>query len=71
MFNTSVYKKKYFKKWQKLFFKWFQDLEVNNISAIDYCLSDLINYDFDRIIIGVNNYNDLNEIINFKKNKKK
>ena len=68
--NTSVYKKKYFKKWQKLFFKWFQDLEVNNISAIDYCLSDLINYDFDRIIIGVNNYNDLNEIINFKKIKK-
>ena len=41
------------------------NLEVNNISAIDYCLSDLINYDFDRIIIGVNNYNDL-KYLDFK-----
>ena len=68
--NKSIYKKKYFKKWQKLFFKWFESLEINNISPIDYCLNDLMSYDFDQIIIGINNYDNLNEIINFKKIKK-
>jgi aryl-alcohol dehydrogenase-like predicted oxidoreductase len=64
--NKSVYKKFYFKKWQKLFFNWFQNLENNNISPIDYCLSDLLNFDFDKIIIGINNSENLKEIINFK-----
>ena len=68
--NKLVIKKKYFKKWQKKFFRWFRYLENKNISPIDYCLSDLLTYDFDNIIIGVNNYNNLNEIINFKKIKK-
>jgi len=64
--NKSVYKKNYFKKWQKLFFNWFKNLENNNISPIDYCLSDLLNYDFNKIIIGINNSENLKEIINFK-----
>ena len=64
--NKSVYKKFYFKKWQKLFFNWFKNLENNNISPIDYCLSDLLNFDFDKIIIGINNSENLKEIINFK-----
>ena len=68
--NKSVYKKFYFKKWQKLFFNWFQNLENNNISPIDYCLSDLLNFDFDKIIIGINNSENLKEIINFKTVKK-
>ena len=70
--NKLVYKKKYFKKWRFFFIKWFQNLENNNISPIDYCLSDLLNHDFDQIIIGINNYDNLKEIINFKivKNKK-
>ena len=68
--NKSVYKKNYFKRWQKLFFNWFKNLENNNISPIDYCLSDLLNYDFDKIIIGINNYQNLKEIINFKTIKK-
>ena len=68
--NKSVYKKFYFKKWQKLFFNWFQNLENNNISPIDYCLSDLLNFDFDKIIIGINNSKNLKEIINFKSIKK-
>jgi hypothetical protein len=29
-----------------------------------------MNYDFDQIIIGINNYNNLNEIVNFNKIKK-
>jgi len=70
--NKLVYKKKYFKKWRFFFLKWFQSLENNNISPIDYCLSDLLNHDFDQIIIGINSYDNLKEIINFKiiKNKK-
>lgn len=68
--NKLVIKNKYFKKWQKKFFVWFKYLEDKNISPIDYCLSDLLTYDFDNIIIGVNNYNNLNEIINFNKIKK-
>ena len=70
--NKLVYKKKYFQKWRLFFIKWFQNLENNNISPIDYCLSDLLNHDFDQIIIGINNCDNLKEIINFKiiKNKK-
>ncbi len=64
--NKSIYKKKYFKKWQTSFIKWFDNLDNNNISPIDYCLSDLLNYDFDKIIIGINNSKNLEEIINFK-----
>ena len=72
MVNKLVYKKKYFKRWQKKIYEWFEWLEGNNISPIDYCLSDLLNHDFDQIIIGINNYDNLKEIINFKivKNKK-
>ena len=42
-------------------------LEDKKISAVDYCLSDILRNDFDKIVIGVNNYSNLNEIINFKK----
>ena len=65
--NPLIYKKKYFRKWQKKFFDWFHFLKNKNISPIDYCLSDLMSYDFDKIIIGINNSKNLNEIINFKK----
>ena len=65
--NKSVYKKKYFKKWQKKFSEWFTWLENNNISPVDYCLSDLLYYDFDKIIIGINNSDSLKEIMNFRK----
>ena len=68
--NKSIYKKKYFKKWNTLFHDWFKNLENNNISPIDYCLSDLLNFDFDKIIIGINNSKNLKEIINFKSIKK-
>ena len=69
--NKINYKKKYFKKWQNFFFDWFKFLEKNNISPVDYCLSDILSYDFDQIVIGVNNYNNFKEIINFKTVKKK
>lgn len=64
--NKLVYKKKYFEKWKKKFSGWFIWLENNNISPIDYCFSDLLNYDFDKIIIGINNSKNLEEVINFR-----
>jgi len=65
--NKLVHKKKYFIKWNNFFSNWFQFLENKNISSIDYCLSDLMKYDFDQIIVGINNYNNLKQILNFKK----
>ena len=64
--NKLVYKKKYFKKWHKIFVDWFKFLQNNNITPADYCLSDLLKYDFDQIVIGINNSENLKEIINFK-----
>ncbi len=64
--NKLFYKKKYFKKWNFFFLKWFKDLENKGISPIDYCLNDVLKYDFDKIIIGINNSQNFREIINFK-----
>jgi aryl-alcohol dehydrogenase-like predicted oxidoreductase len=64
--NELFYKKKYFKKWYSFFFNWFQNLKINKISPIDYCLTDLLNYDFDKIIVGIDNSKNLMDIINFK-----
>lgn len=69
--NELVYKKKYFKKWKKSFFEWFKILKKNNVSPIDYCVNDLLNYNFDKIIIGINNCDNLKDIVNFKLIKKK
>lgn len=71
--NRKVYKKKYFHKWQSQFFEWFENLEKKNISPIDYCISDLLVHDFDKVIIGINNCDNLKDIINFKniKNREK
>ena len=66
LINKSFHKKKYFRKWNFFFNKWFDYMEKNNISPIDYCLSDLMKYDFDRILIGINNSENLKEILNFK-----
>ena len=65
--NKAICKKKYFQKWNKKIYKWFKKLELNNVSPVDYCLNDLLRHDFDKIIVGVNNSENLNEIINFKK----
>jgi len=65
--NKSIYKKKYFKRWKKKFSRWFLALEDNNISPIDYCLSDIMNYDFDGIVIGINSLDNFKEILNFRK----
>lgn len=65
--NKSIYKKKYFKKWKKIFSRWFSALEDNNISPIDYCLSDIMNKEFDGIVVGINSLDNFREILNFRK----
>ena len=66
LINKRIYKKKYFNKWKKILNNWFKFLEDKKISPIDYCLTDLQSYQFDQIIIGINNTKNLKEIINFK-----
>ena len=46
------------------YYKW---IKKNNFSNIKICLSELDKIDYEKIIIGVNNINQLKEIINFKK----
>ena len=65
--NKNVYKKKFFKKWYNSLHQWFSLIKENNISPIDYCLSDILKYDFDRVIIGLNSYDNFKEILNFKR----
>ena len=69
--NKLIYKKKYFKKWKSFLSEWFQSLKKKNISPVDYCINDLLAHDFDQIIIGINNCENLKKIINFKILKKK
>ena len=66
LINNLYYKNKYFKKWKDFFENWFQYLNNNKISPIDYCLNDVLSNDFDQIVIGVNNADNLKKIINFK-----
>ena len=68
--NRELHKKKFFKKWNHHFKNWFNNLDNNNISAVNYCITDLLKYDFEKIIIGIENSANLKEIVNFKKIKK-
>ena len=45
---VDIFIKKYFKKWRNFFNNWFHYLDINKISPIDYCLTDLLNYEFDQ-----------------------
>jgi len=65
--NKLIYKKLLFIKWKHFFIEWFKYLKNENIDPIDYCLSDILKYDFDQIVIGVNNSDNFKEILNFKK----
>ena len=68
--DKKLYQKKFFREWHKHFSEWFDRLNKNNISPIQYCLNDLCKYDFNKMIIGINSKDDLKEIINFKLLKK-
>ena len=59
---------KKFMKWRKLFKNYHKWLQKNDIKALDACINFASkNRKIDKIIIGFNNINQLNEIINSKK----
>jgi len=64
--NKKISNKKYFKKWKNKILNWFKFLTLCRITPIEYILNDLLDHDFDRIIIGINNYDNLKEILNYK-----
>jgi len=66
LFNKNYLKKKYFRKWKNHFDLWFEYLRKNKISEIDYCINDIINHDFDKIIIGIENFENFKQLLNFK-----
>lgn len=66
LLNKKYSLKNYFIKWKKQFDKWFEYLKKNKISEIDFCINDIMKYNFDKIVIGVDNLKNLEEIFNFK-----
>lgn len=60
---------KYFYKWIEQFNKWHEYLKNNNIDAVTACICFIKNIKLlDKIIIGIENHNQLLEIINIYKN---
>ena len=66
LLNKKYSNKRYFIKWKEHFGLWFKYLKKNKISEIDYCINDIINHDFDKIIIGIESFKNLNQLLNFK-----
>ncbi len=55
---------KNFNKWSKVLDKWSSELKNNNLSATEECLLYPMSFpEIDRVIVGVDNVNQLNEII--------
>jgi len=65
--NENLTKNRYFKRWQPKFQKWFKDINKNDFSTSDVCLSYVLKYKIDKIVVGINDQNHLDSIINFKK----
>ena len=56
---------KYFKKQKKIFKIWEQWCLKNNLTKIQTCLNFVTSFrDIDKIIVGINSINDLEEISN-------
>lgn len=61
-----------FKKYNTIFEKYHSWLKINNIDSFKACLSFIYSLKFiDKIIVGIDNVNQFNKIINFKLSKKK
>ncbi len=53
-----------FNKWSNIWDKWLLEIEKNNLSAIEACLSYPLSFpEIDHVIVGVDNDSQLNEII--------
>ena len=67
---VSFTKNKYFEQWKKIFQRWFEDIKERKLSSTDLCLSFVLNYKIDKLVIGINDKNHLESLINFKRIKK-
>jgi aryl-alcohol dehydrogenase-like predicted oxidoreductase len=53
-----------FNRWQDLWGRWFRWLHEHRVSPLEACLGVALNHEcIDRVVIGVDNINQLNEII--------
>ena len=58
----------YFRKWKKLFLSWEKYLKVKKVDAKSACINYALSIkEFDNVVIGVNNSDQLKEILNTKK----
>ena len=62
---------KYFLKFEKNFITWEHWLKKNNISKFNACLNFILNLKIDKLVVGIDKKQDLMQIINFRKDKKK
>lgn len=53
-----------FKKWKIMWDRWFYELKKHNLNAAEVCLSYPLSIaEIDRVIVGVDNFNQLNDLI--------
>tara|TARA_A100001011_G_scaffold399339_1_gene507519 strand:- start:1796 stop:2668 length:873 start_codon:yes stop_codon:yes gene_type:complete len=53
-----------FKKWKIMWDRWFYELKKYNLNAAEVCLSYPLSLaEIDRVIVGVDNFNQLNDLI--------
>lgn len=70
LIDNKFTKNKYFKQWKKIFQRWFEDIKERKLSPTDLCLSYVLNYKIDKLVIGINDKSHLESLINFKRVKK-
>ena len=62
---------KKFNKWSKYWDRWFLELKKNRLSAAEACLLYPLSLpEIDRVIVGVDNVSQLNEVITNSKSQK-
>lgn len=53
-----------FNKWKVMWDRWFYELKKHNVNAAEVCLSYPLSLaEIDRVIVGVDNFNQLNDLI--------
>jgi len=66
MKNENI--KNYFNKWKKLFLKWTNFLQKNQIEAQNVCVNYALSIkQFNKVVIGFNSHDELKQILNIKK----
>ena len=63
---------RYFSKWKKLFYKYEKYVSKKKISKLEFLIEYVFSFDiFNKIVIGVDNLNQLQEIISVLKYRRK